>query len=141
MTNPSEMRVKLARFVEERRVCTSCLGGADRIAIEGESVSWGEVITVSEKLGFENFIEHSSCEKWIRLSWWLFGVLDASYVPWDEMRAEIKRRVDLYVEDEDQWRNILLLMEEEMVHMTREVIWWDRHKQHVWEEKWRDEMV
>ena len=134
------MRVKLARFVEERRVCPSCLEGADEIAIKGESVHpWGEVTTVSEKLAID--IEHSSCEKWIRLSWWLHGVLEASYIPWNEMRAEIKRRVDLYVEDEDQWRNILLLMEEEMLHMTREVIWHDRHKQHVWEEKWRDEMV
>ena len=148
MDTSSEMRVKLARFIEQRRgrtdatniICNSCLELGDEIAIEGDGYEWSASI-VSEGL---SFTEHSSCEGWMRLSLWLQGVLEASHVPWNQMLAEVKRRVNLFVENE--WRYILFLMEEEMVNMTREIIFCDWHdfwrsKQRFWEKIWRNQMV
>jgi|TARA_B100001741_G_C16511856_1_gene580143 hypothetical protein len=147
MDIPSEMRVKLARFIEQRRgrtdatniICNSCLEKADKIAMEGGAGPEWDRFTVSESLA--RIIDHSSCEQWIRLCLWLQGILDTSYVPWNEIRTKVKRRVNLFVENE--WRNILFLTEEEMIHMTRAIIYGDNHgwSQNMWEEKWRKEMV
>ena len=141
----SEMRVKLARFIEQRRgrtdatniICNSCLEFGDKMAIEGDGCGW----SVSEGL---SFTEHSSCEGWMRLSLWLQGLLEASHVPWNQMLAEVERRVSLFMENE--WRYILFLMKEEMGNMTREIIFCDWHdfwrsKQQFWEKIWRNEMV
>ena len=139
MASPSEMRVKLARFVEQSKVCPDCLEEADKIVMRGDvERDWGTV-TVSDQL--QRDCHHDHCETWVRLSLWLLGELDVSYVPWVDLHAYV--RCNMYMHrNEKMWDGVFLLMEEELENMTRTVClkgaWGNWHGWvNEWNEVWR----
>lgn len=140
MKKPSAMRFKLARFVDQKKVCAECLEAADCVTIRGDvSYGWG-VETVSDQL--QGDCRHQYCETWIRLSLWLQGELNVSYVPWVDLHAYVS--CNLYLEPkEKKWGQIFLLMQEEMEHMTRDAVlrpaW--LMCQDEWEKEWVEKMV
>jgi hypothetical protein len=140
MKKPSTMRFKLARFVDQKKVCAECLEAADCVTIRGDvPYGWG-VKTVSDQL--QGDCRHQYCETWIRLSLWLQGELNVSYVPWVDLHAYVS--CNLYLEPkEKKWGQIFLLMQEEMEHMTRDAVlrpaW--LMCQDEWEKEWVEKMV
>tara|TARA_B100000214_G_scaffold362184_1_gene326374 strand:- start:750 stop:1172 length:423 start_codon:yes stop_codon:yes gene_type:complete len=139
MKKPSEMRFKLARFVERKKVCPECLEAADCITIRGDIQNDWRVTTVSNQLQTDCL--HQNCETWIRLSLWLQGELNVSFIPWVDLHAYIS--CNLYLEPkEKKWSQIFLLMEEEMEHMIRDVILKVPCTQHQeeWEKEWMEKM-
>ena len=140
MKKPSEMRFKLARFVERKKVCPECLEAADFITIRGDIQNDWRVTTVSDQLQTDCL--HQYCEAWIRLSLWLQGELNVSFIPWVDLHAYIN--CNLYLEPkEKKWSQIFLLMEEEMEHMIRDVILKPpcTQNQEEWEKEWMEKMA
>ena len=140
MKKPSKMRFKLARFVEQKKVCVECLETADCVTIRGDvPYDWG-VTTVSDQL--QRDCHHQHCETWIRLSLWLQGELNVSYVPWVDLHAYVS--CNLYIEPkEKKWGQIFLLMQEEMEHMIRDAVMKPpcMQGQDEWEKEWMEKMV
>ena len=139
MPKPSKVRVKLARFVEQCKVCSDCLEEADIIVMRGDvEQNWGTV-TVSDQLYRDCY--HERCETWVRLSLWLLGELDVSDVPWVDLHAYVRSNMYMHP-NEKMWDGVFLLMEEELQKMTRTVClkgaWGNWHGWvNEWNEVWR----
>ena len=131
--------MKLARFVEKRKICVSCQERVDKIVLDGDIPHpWGYEggVTVSEQIGV-GLGKHEVCLTWARLSLWLLGELDPSYIPWDDVRIYVKCNIALF-RSEKQWNVILLLVEEEWEHMVRKIIFWnDGDYDDDWEVDWK----
>ena len=139
MPKPSKVRVKLARFVEQCKVCPDCLEEADIIVMRGDvEQNWGNV-TVSDQLYRDCY--HERCETWVRLSLWLLGELGVSDVPWVDLHAYVRSNMYMHP-NEKMWDGVFLLMEEELQKMTRTVClkgaWGNWHGWvNEWNEVWR----
>jgi hypothetical protein len=139
MSRPSEMRVKLARFVEQSKVCPGCIEEADKIVMRGDGEQdWGTV-TVSDQL--QRDCHHERCETWVRLSLWLLGELDVSDVPWVHLHAYVRSNMYMHP-NEKMWDGVFLLMEEELENMSRTLClkgaWGNWHGWvDEWNEVWR----
>jgi hypothetical protein len=138
MPKPSKVRVKLARFVEQRKVCPDCLEEADKIVMRGDVVGYWKTVTVSGQL--QRDCHHERCETWVRLSLWLLGDLDVNDVPWVDLHAYVRSNMYMHP-NEKMWDGVFLLMEEELENMTRTLCLeyqWGMRGWHGWVNEWNE---